>query len=62
MSLKKIKLHSTELNERDAELIDNILIEALKGRGIDFHDSNNPQDSFGWELDVLVVVKSKVTT
>jgi hypothetical protein len=57
MSLKKIKIHSTELNPRDAELIDSILIDALQERGIEFYNPEVKQDSFGWEIEVLVMTK-----
>jgi hypothetical protein len=57
MGLKKIKLHSTELNEQDSELIDSILIDALKEQGIDLYNPNDACDSFAWEIELLVVTK-----
>jgi hypothetical protein len=59
VSLKRIKIHSTEINERDAELIDSILIDALKERGIELYNPETAQESFGWEIEVLVMMKPK---
>jgi hypothetical protein len=59
MALKTIKLNSTEINDRDAELIDSILIDALKERGIEPYNTESAQESFGWEIKILVMTKEE---
>jgi len=59
MALKIIKLNSTQINERDAELIDSILIDALKERGIELYNTEIAQESFGWSIEVLIHTKPK---
>lgn len=58
MSLTRIKLHSTELDKRDAELIDEILMDVLKERGIDLYIPDNAHDSIAWEIEVLMHTKT----
>ena len=59
MSLKKIKIHSTELSAEDAELVDSILIDVLQQRGIELYSPDTKQDSFAWEIEVVVMTKLK---